>query len=174
MKNPLLLLLYVIIAIGTPLIILQGQWRNPVVWLGYAALAIPLAARFFHMPGWFATLVVFGSFLEIIIGNVFGAYRLAGFDLIMHAFAGFLLAVLFLQFTKNATLPRTLLLPLVVFTSLGVGAAFEVFEFMSDTMLQTQLQHSLQNTMLDLVADGAGAFIGALFLIYAKFKPRNP
>jgi len=54
--------------------------------------------------------------------------------------------------------------------ALAIGAAWEIIEFLIDTVFDTHMQKGLQDTMGDLIVDGLGAaFVSFFGYFHYKF-----
>ncbi|MCA1733908.1 MAG: hypothetical protein LC732_09930, partial [Acidobacteria bacterium] len=104
-------------------------------------------------------------------GNVRGFYeRFWWWDLVLHAASGFLLGIFgfllvwVLNQKEDIELhmnPAFIALFAFMF-SVGLGAVWEIFEFLMDVAFGLGMQHGLVDTMGDLIVDVVGAGIIAV------------
>ncbi|MCK4734673.1 MAG: hypothetical protein KAT65_19615 [Methanophagales archaeon] len=126
-------------------------------------------------------LIVLSLYLHVS-GGVRGWYQLfyPFYDKVAHlvssitiAVLGFVAAVIMDQYTE-IKMNRPLIVFFVVIFTMSLGAFWEITEFVSDQILGTQLQISLEDTMYDLMFDLVGGiFIGVLGDAYLKRTPKE-
>lgn len=117
--------------------------------------------------------------VHVVLGMALGGYNLRYFDDTLHfAMVGTLtmLAIEPLRYRvylNGAILqPRHIVLS-AVFFSLGVGAAWELFEYSIDLTGAYRSQLGLPDTMIDVFAGTAGGISSSLWLIRAKAGYEN-
>ena len=138
--------------------------------LGLSFVPVFIANRFhikLPMPFLvFTTLFLMGS---IFMGEAFGFYeRLWWWDIALHALSavsfgliGFLFVFTLFEGDRYAA-PALAIAVLSFACAVTIGTLWEVFEFTMDKSLGLNMQKSgLDDTMLDLIVDAIGSFIGA-------------
>jgi uncharacterized membrane protein YjdF len=136
-----------------------------------------------RIPLLFELIITIFLYASIFLGEVGNYYeRFWWWDSVLHigsafafGFAGFL--VLFLLFMKNKVKASPFLVAVFSFTfGLAIGAMWEIFEFMVDSLFGTNMQKSgLRDTMGDLIVDAFGAGLASVIgYIYLRFKIRDP
>lgn len=131
------------------------------------------------LPEEFEIWILIFIYLTLYLGEVQKFYHFFWWwDLLLHGFSaisiglvGFVV-ILSLQ-SENKVRAKPLWICLFAFTfALAVGALWEIFEFsMDQTFGLTMQDNSLVDTMIDLIIDSVGAFIGAGFgFVYLKNK----
>lgn len=127
-----------------------------------------------------ATEVFVALFLgaHIFLGMHLGWYTSSElYDKLVHALSTSAITAVTLTATRDFCHRRQLWLPraVVILWALGmaisVGALWEIFEFAMDSTGLFFAQRGLQDTMLDLIADAAGAL--ATLAVYAVCSSRN-
>lgn len=175
--------LQAILLIGVALEIHQGQWLHAALVFGifFVTILPSLLARELELfvPSelqWLALAFVFASLFLGEIRDYYG--RFWWWDLLLHTTAGGLLGLFgfLLVFVLNSN-PRIHLQMQPGFVaffafcfSVTVGALWEIFEFAMDGLLGTTMQKpmfddpsGLLDTMWDLIVDGTGALLVAVF-----------
>lgn len=111
-------------------------------------------------------LIALSLYLHVA-GHISGFYdtfspvydKLAHFiSAITIAVLGFVLVFLLEQFSEQRC-TRFMIVYFIVMFTMGLGAIWEIYEFVLDTIFGMQLQHGLEDTMWDLIFDLAGALI---------------
>lgn len=195
---PNLIRFFIIIAlIGA---ILEKDWT--ILFISILVLALTFLPSLIeknykiHLPIEFELVIIIFMYAALFLGEVKGYYtRFWWWDLILHAgsgiafgFIGFLTLYILYKSGKIKAKPSTIAIFSFSF-GLAIGTMWEIFEFLVDILLQTNLQKSgLIDTMGDLIVDGLGAliasFIGYLYIkkegkgffskIMKDFKEENP
>ncbi len=163
-------------------------------WVVYmVAVCLPMLFVLFKrkVDIWFVILLDLFFALAILVGSLWRVYILLdGYDKFVHTIFGLTMAILafYLFFNgseKNKGTGLFMFVFLVAFSML-CGAAWEIFEFTSDsiiTNLDAQVTQGLvgrlaiYNTMFDLICDLGGALLGAIltFLLEKrKVSKRQP
>lgn len=137
------------------------------------------------MPLEFELILFIMVVLQLVIGETLNFYdQVPYFDKFVHFtlpfFIGFIAAMLAYTMQVTGTL-RASLLPtmfVIVMIALGIGAIWEIIEYLADVFLGTYLQGSLTasplvDTMNDLILDLAGGLFGALFALRYVRRDRN-
>ncbi len=91
------------------------------------------------------------------------------FDIMMHFLGGFwfgFVAVWFFFFSDYVKVPNNSKFSSVLFiallSALGIGVAWEIFEYF--TGITFTVNNYVADTILDIIMDGVGGFVSALFL----------
>lgn len=121
-------------------------------------------------------------FSSVFLGQFGGLYdRLHWYDAFLHfisalafGLVGFLL--LFVYYVHNTLkLPKGIILFFTFFFCLGVGALWEIIEYGIDHAFGTNMQvNSLDDTMIDLMLNGLGAFVSITFCSIYMSKTSVP
>ncbi|WP_319643599.1 DUF2238 domain-containing protein [Methanovulcanius yangii] len=128
------------------------------------------------VPWWLTFLIVLSLYIHIG-GQYFDWYTTLYpyYDKIAHfisgttvALIGFTLVLLLDQYTEN-NFNRPVIIFLIVMLTVAVGGLWEIFEYTVDTFLGIEMQHGLDDTMLDMIFVLLGAVIvAALGNIYLR------
>ncbi|MGH1369223.1 MAG: hypothetical protein ACRBCL_11470 [Maritimibacter sp.] len=123
-----------------------------------------------RMPVYFFAGIVLFIFGTLFLGEALDFYnRFWWWDIVLHGssalgfgLVGVTLALLLFEGDRYAAPPWAL--AAIAFTfALAIGALWEIFEFLMDSMFGFNMQKSgLVDTMSDLIVDTIGAFIGAM------------
>ncbi len=161
----------------------RGYWLNATIVLGVMALTLApglLRERLpVRVPYVFQFLVVLFVFASLFLGEVRRFYDLFWWwDMVLHFGSGLLLGIFgfmliyILNEDERAHLSvRPGFMALFAFCfGLALGALWEIFEFSMDQIFGTNMQKpmlgdpsGLTDTMWDLIVDGLGAAIVALY-----------
>jgi uncharacterized membrane protein YjdF len=149
--------------------------------LAFSSVAV-VAARFVNLPRRY-DLAFVGAMTLTGWGDALGLYdRFSSYDNFVHFLVPFAIApIVYILLARLEVLPnlrdtseaRHHLGVFVVTLALGlaIGALWEIFEWSSDHMLGSHLQHGQTDTITDLVADGSGALVGgALLAVWRLFS----
>jgi hypothetical protein len=123
---------------------------------------------------------------DMTLGRLAGLYDTsAWFDKALHlgnsilvGMLGFL-AVYVLHFTGRLPAGRIVTGVIIVVLTLGIGALWEILEYLSDALFAkgaqgSPLQAPLDDTMWDLILDGFGGLIGGVFgPLYMRHSKRS-
>jgi len=186
--------LQIILIIGLVAEIIANQWFASVL-TGFIILVtfIPLfLERKFRVfiPPEFVLLAIAFVFASAFLGIVHGYYDLFWWwDIVLHTASGFLLGIIGFLLVYILNEAGTVDLDLKpVFTAffaflfaLGIGTAWEIFEFSMDVFFDAGMQtpmlgdpSGLTDTMFDLIVDAVGALVisvtGYSYLKAAKNK----
>ncbi|HEY7691147.1 MAG TPA: DUF2238 domain-containing protein [Gaiellaceae bacterium] len=149
--------------------------RASVVNLAVSSAAV-VAVRFVDLP----RLYDLGFVLAMALtgwGDALGLYdRFGDYDRVVHFLVPLVIApVVYILLARAYVLPdlrdagerRHHLGVFVVTLAFGaaIGALWEVFEWCSDHLLGSHLQHGQTDTIGDLVADTCGALVGGVLLV---------
>lgn len=119
------------------------------------------------------------------LGRLALFYEADWFDKYLHfgnsAFIGFFsfLIVYVLLFINKMRAKPALVGLLILLTTLGIGALWEIIEYIADFAFQKGAQGSpimspLDDTMWDLILDGMGGLLGAIFgPLYVRYSHRS-
>jgi hypothetical protein len=184
-----LVLIYVIQALlvtGLVLFLLRRNWEN--VFLTCVVILITLVPAFLTrryrivVPLEFELVAVAFVFLSLFLGSALDFYyRFWWWDMFLHAASGFLLGIIgfVALFVLNQTdqirpamKPRFICFFGVTF-AVTLGVAWEIFEFVADTIRPEWNMQSnetgVRDTMIDLIVDAAGAvLVAAMGYMYLK------
>ncbi|GLI26918.1 hypothetical protein ARHIZOSPH14_11600 [Agromyces rhizosphaerae] len=166
---------------------LAAAWAGAPVHLGLIALLLPVLwvpaalAAFADFPLPTAVQVHYGVFLTAapVLGSALLLYGVfPGWDKLTHLDSGVLLvwlglfAVARAETQMDAAAPRWVVFSAAVVTPLAFAATWEIGEFLTDTLLGTQSQLGLADTVADMVAAGIGALFGLLLVTLTRW-PRS-
>ncbi len=164
-------LLKIILGIGAALLLIGEQYQAAMETI--LILVITYLPRLMHsrydvrIPYEFESLAVLFVCLSLFFGEVLDFYnRFWWWDLFLHAWSGFLLGVtgfvLVYVLNENDSVqldlsPGFISLFACMF-AIGIGAVWEIFEFVMDQSFGLNMQKSgLVDTMWDLIVDTIGA-----------------
>jgi hypothetical protein len=126
--------------------------------------------------------------LQFIIGEVHHFYsQVPYYDNITHCLFPLFLGIIgFLIFytmyvTKKIQTSMTAMMIIIIFITIGIGAAWEIFEYSSDVLIYPRVegwhhfqgnaqQDALNDTMTDLIYDTLGSVFGALLGLWVMKK----
>ncbi|MGB4196796.1 MAG: hypothetical protein WBJ51_05810 [Methanoculleus sp.] len=119
---------------------------------------------------WQVNLLIAISLYLHIAGEIRGFYMLyyPYYDKVAHFVSGMtvsvlaFVAVLLLDRFGGLNLPRWMIVGFIVISAMAMGAFWEIYEWVFDTFLGTDLQHGLDDTMLDMIFVLIGAIIVAV------------
>jgi len=165
----------------------RGEWQSAIATVLIAVLMlIPsiLKERYrVYLPFTLELGIVVFIFLTLFLGWIAQFYDWVPFwDKFLHFQSGFLLGasgyVLVYTLNEHQRFRLNLSPGFVSFFaitfSLAIGAVWEMFEFAADVMFQTTYwQDSNTDTMLDLVADGAGAVLVAVVGYFWMYRHKR-
>ena len=183
-----------IILLEAAFAIWQQQWHTAVIAVGILVITfIPLLLekRFrVFIPPPFQLLAIAFIFASLFLGEIHDYYnRYWWWDIALHTSSGLLLGVIgfllvyVLNETENTGVhikPGFIALFAFMF-AVAIGALWEIFEFLMDTFLGTQMQKpmlgdssGLTDTMIDLIVDALGALIISVYgYIHLKMRDRQ-
>jgi uncharacterized membrane protein len=129
------------------------------------------------VPLEFELLLFLMVILQLVIGETLNFYDLVPYyDKLVHfslpLFLGFMVSLLTYTMYVTGNL-RTTVAPalfIIILVTIGVGAVWEIIEYLSDKLTDTYLQGSstadpLTDTMNDLITDTLGGVFGALLAL---------
>jgi len=171
---------------GLVLFLLRRNWEN--VFLTSVVILITLVPAFLTrryrivIPLEFELVAVAFVFLSLFLGSALDFYyHFWWWDIVLHAASGYLLGIIgfVALFVLNQTdqirpamKPRFICFFGVTF-AVTLGVAWEIFEFLADTIrpewnMQTR-ETGVRDTMLDLIVDTAGAVVvAAMGYVYLR------
>lgn len=164
----------------------EGRWVVVFV-IAVAVISIWLPVWFakkrrIHIPISFEFLLTIFIYGSLFLGELQGFYtRFWWWDAVLHTgsaigfgFVGFLIIYSFYQRGSLRLYPNLLALFSFCF-ALSLGALWEIFEFGLDSFFGLNMQKTgLVDTMWDLTADTAGAFIVSVSgYLYVKYNKRG-
>jgi hypothetical protein len=168
--------------------ILAGLGHISYVNLAFSTAGV-VASRFLDLPRVYDIAFIVAMALTGW-GDALHLYdALSFYDKIVHFLVPFAIApVVYILLARTEVLPRLgdegerhhLVGVAVVTLALGlaIGAIWEIFEYLSDHVLGSHLQHGQTDTITDLVADSCGAAAGGVLLVvwylrgWASERPR--
>lgn len=176
------LALQAILLAATAGAIWEQQWLTAFVSSGIICITLlPLfIERYFHVyiPPQFQLLAIAFVFASLFLGEVRGYYaRYGWWDTALHTTSGFLLGIIgfllvhLLNETEkiNFHMKPGFVAFFAFLFAIGMGAIWEVFEFMMDTFFGTNMQKAmlddpsgLTDTMVDITVDIIGALVISL------------
>lgn len=169
--------LQAILIAETIIALLEQQWLTAFIASGIICITLLpfVVERQFHVyiPPQFQLLAIAFVFASLFLGEMRGYYdRFWWWDVALHTTSGFLLGIVgfllvhLLNETEKVSFhmkPGFLAFFAFLF-ALGVGALWEIFEFLMDTFVGSTMQKpmfddpsGLTDTMIDLIVDAMGA-----------------
>ncbi|HSX28575.1 MAG TPA: hypothetical protein VLF60_03965 [Candidatus Saccharimonadales bacterium] len=134
------------------------------------------------LPIEFHLVILLFLYSTLFLGEVGNAYKkFWWWDMVLHAssgvvlsFAGFL--ILYVPYARQQLqMPFKLMAFFSFCMGLAAGALWEIYEFSSDVLLHTHMQHGNGDTMHDLLTDAIGALVFAVVgYYYLKNAPKSP
>lgn len=122
-------------------------------------------------------------FLSIIVGSLWGVYsKVSFYDTIVHILSGVLIAFiaysLFDNSRKNNKLGLIWLFVLIFSVSMMCGGLWEIWEFLTDIILDGNSQcanglvgrNAIMDTMIDILCDFGGGIVGASIVVFVESK----
>lgn len=177
------ILLYISLALRGSIIvaivigIVRMQWD--ILFLGPVTLIATFLPAFFEknyrvfIPPEFEFLVTIFLYAAIFLQEFYTKF--IWWDKLVHTASGILLGfvgfiILYVLYVEGKLDMRPSLLAMFSFAfALALGGLWEIFEFSVDTLAGTNLQKGLNDTMVDLIVDAAGAlFTSILGYFYIK------
>jgi hypothetical protein len=159
--------------------IAKGQWAFGAFCIAAVGVAVAptIAARTAHFvwPIELELVLLWLATAHITLGYLFNFYEsISKFDKALHftdsALLGFIafLAVYVAHLLRQDGSHKWLDGIAIFLITLGLGAAWEIFEFASDSLIGTHTQGApdmapLPDTMWDLIVDGCGGVVAAIF-----------
>lgn len=125
-------------------------------------------------------------FLGICVGSLWEVYTMGfGFDKMVHALGGLMLALFGYEVfvnCKNNKLSLFWIFVLVFSFSMMCGGVWEIYEYVTDGMMNNNAQgwmgfvgrDALKDTMQDLICDFAGAAVGGIIAVIDQWKKARP
>ena len=135
-----------------------------------------------------AILFLILIFLIDILGFYIGSYRIPFYDVILHFFGGFFVAMFFSHYFKNLIpgnpgTPELKKIFIIVSAAIFVGAMWEITEYVSTEIFGNYLYETyrivccvgnLDDTISDLALDITGAITFVLAFLYpSNSRPRQ-
>lgn len=144
--------------------------------IGVTFLPVVIERRFrVYIPAQFQLMAIAFVFASLFLGEVRDYYfRFWWWDILLHTTSGFLLGILgfLLVYVLNESdrvdmhLKPGFVAFFAFMFALGVGALWEIFEFLMDTLFGMNMQKPMLNdpsgltdTMIDLIVDAIGALV---------------
>jgi len=147
-----------------------SQVFTGVIGLGLTLVPAVATRRWSITLPWQVNLLIVLSLYLHVAGEIQGYYLLyyPYYDKIAHLIAGItvsLLAfaiVLLLDRFSRLNLSRWMIVGFIIITAMAMEGFWEIYEWLFDTFLGTNLQHGLDDTMLDMIFVLVGAVVVAL------------
>ncbi len=171
-------LLRIAFLVGAVVELATGDWEQALrLWLTFL---VALGARLANVPRPFDLAFNLGMSLQAW-GNVAGAFDSQGYDKLVHfvlplavASLGYILLIrldVLPDLQEESHLHRRVGIVLLTFLiGLGVGAIYEIYEWLANHVLGAHLHVSYGDTISDLADDAAGALAGgALILVWDSY-----
>lgn len=177
MKRPaglyLAYLFQILIAANVLLALSLGEYSQVfggVVALGLTMVPAVVTRRLSITLPWQVNLLIVLSLYLHIAGEIRGFYMLyyPYYDKIAHLISGITVSVLafvivlLLDRFSRINLSRWMIVGFVVIAAMAMEGFWEIYEWLFDTFLGTDLQHGLDDTMLDMISVLVGAIAVAL------------
>lgn len=125
--------------------------------------------------------------LSIIVGSLWGVYsKISFYDTLVHILSGVLIAIiaysLYKNSGKNNKLSLIWLFVLIFSVSMMSGGLWEIWEFLTDIILDGNSQcvnglvgrDAVMDTMVDLLCDFGGGLFGASVSVIVEIKNQKP
>lgn len=117
--------------------------------------------------------IILALFLHVV-GGVSGFYdSLPGWDHLTHAMSssliaalGFVAVVALDKYVESIYLPGSFLALLIVMFTMAMGVSWELMEYVVDEITGSNMQYSLDDTMVDLLFDSFAGFVVAAYGAY--------
>jgi len=143
----------------------QGIAVKAVIWIIYSVLEVKYDIGVkSYIQALVITTIVSDSFLGLYI-DLYTTSTV--FDKVQHVFGSYSFSLFAYNLTCNLTQPkisRSFRFIFVISLGLGIGALYEIGEFLGDFIFKPDIpsQPSLLDTDLDLIADFIGALLAAI------------
>jgi len=147
-----------------------SQVFTGAIGLGLTLVPTVITRRLSITLPWQANLLIAISLYLHIAGEIRGFYMLyyPYYDKVAHFVSGMtvsvlaFVAVLLLDRLSRLNLSRWMIVGFIVIAAMAMGAFWEIYEWVFDTFLGTELQYGLDDTMLDMIFVLIGAIIVAV------------
>lgn len=162
-----------ILALAVVAAVTQGNWKGALSLVCFLGVSFAFIVMEERLPTLFDFLFVVAALLNAG-GWVWGLFYLPGpYDEITHTFTTFAitLALSFLVYSSMLNLFRNhRILYILTIASFGIaiGALWEIFEWAIAVI------NSIDDTIVDLIADSVGAFIAAIVSLWALQERSDP
>ena len=183
------------VAILRSIVLVTGVYQiihEPAIGLAILASLVAISfpsfisgGRIKSLPIEFEVILFVMVILQFVIGETLNFYEnVPYFDKFVHFtlpfFLGYIASIIAYTMHTNGLLrtgPISTLFVTVIFT-LGIGAIWEIFEYLCDVFLGTYLQGSITadpitDTMNDLIVDFLGGIFGALVVVRSILTDRK-
>ncbi|MBT7952364.1 MAG: hypothetical protein HN764_12110 [Gammaproteobacteria bacterium] len=165
------MILKTILIIGAILEFLQGNWLNAFATSGIVVIVfVPIILSHqlhVRIPSEFEFLTVVFVYASLFLGDMQGFYvKYWWWDILLHTSSGLIMGILGFLLVHvineherlQAHMKPSFVALFAFMFSLGMGAIWEMFEFLLDQVFGMNTQAGgLQDTMIDLIVDGFGA-----------------
>jgi uncharacterized membrane protein YjdF len=147
-----------------------SQVFGGVLALGLTLVPVAVTRRANITLPWEINFLIALSLYLHVAGGVRGFYEIyyPYYDKVAHLIAGMtvsvlaFVAVLLLERFGRLNLSRWMIVGFIIIFAMAMGGFWEIYEWLFDTFLGTNLQHGLDDTMLDMIFVLIGAVIVAL------------
>jgi hypothetical protein len=170
--------------------LLQGKYLYALLCAAVIAVLVapPILARTSraNMPIELELAALWGAVSDMTLGRLAGLYvGTAWFDKVLHFGNSLLIGLLAflivyaLQFTGRLRTSAVVNGLIILLLSLGIGAVWEIAEYVADLAFQEGAQGSptmggLDDTMWDLILDGSGGLLGGILgSFYLRWSKRT-
>ncbi len=178
-KKLVVVLRFIVLVAGVYQIVWGERIVGAAILLSLAVISLP--ALFTHnlvrsTPLEFELILVAMVTIQYVLGETFNFYDIPYYDKVVHfilpLFLGYISAILAytLMATGNLRMSVVPAIFLIVLVTLGIGAIWEIGEYLSDILFGTYFQGShtaspLVDTMNDLIVDTLGGIFGAILAL---------
>jgi len=136
-----------------------SQVFTGVIALGLTLIPAAVTRRWSITLPWEVNLLIALSLYLHISGEILGYYEIyyPYYDKVAHLISGItvsvlaLVAVLLLDRFSRLSLSRWMIVGFIIITAMAMEGFWEIYEWVFDTFLGTDLQHGLDDTMLDMI-----------------------
>jgi hypothetical protein len=148
-----------------------SQVFGGVIGLGLTLVPAVVTRRWSITLPWEVNLLIVLSLYLHVAGEIRGFYMLyyPYYDKIAHLISGITVSVLafvivlLLDRFSRLNLSRWMIVGFVIIAAMAMEGFWEIYEWLFDTLLGTNLQHGLDDTMLDMIF----VLIGAVVVAFA-------
>lgn len=164
----------VVLALALAWLLIGGQFVGFLIVALFFALSFAYRLREDRLPNAFDLFVALAALLNAF-GFAFNLYtRLRFYDEAAHAFTVFALTLaLFFLFYKDRVPERAALATAVFTFGMAAGAIWELVEWTTGLVFGTRVNSGLDDAMTDLLANGAGALVAAIFALAGRSRRRD-
>jgi len=147
-----------------------SQVFGGILALGLTMVPAIITRRWSIVLPWQVNLLIALSLYLHIAGGVLGYYDIyyPYYDKVAHLIAGITVSilafaiVLLLDRFSRLNLSRGMIVGFIIIAAMAMEGFWEIYEWLFDTFLGTNLQHGLDDTMLDMIFVFIGSIVVAL------------